>query len=113
MYKAFNTFIDDAFARFAKVTILLSAAAVLAMSQEYMERRGLLRSGRSLRSTLSIQSTAEAAECRGAHGSLGSVRSVAVCTGVLWSTKIVQNAWRSDSALECCVVHGIPRIVRK
>ena len=36
-------FIDDAFARFAKVTILLSAAAVLAMSQEYMERRGLLR----------------------------------------------------------------------
>ena len=36
-------FHDDAFARFAKVAILLSAAAVLAMSQEYMERRGLLR----------------------------------------------------------------------
>ena len=36
-------FHDDAFARFAKVTILLSAAAVLLMSQEYMERRGLLR----------------------------------------------------------------------
>jgi NADH-quinone oxidoreductase subunit N len=36
-------FHDDAFARFAKVTILLSAAAVLLMSQDYMERRGLLR----------------------------------------------------------------------
>ena len=41
---AFNgMFHDDAFARFAKVTILLSAAAVLLMSLEYMERRGLLR----------------------------------------------------------------------
>ena len=36
-------FVDDAFARFAKVAILLSAAAVLAMSVEYMERRDLLR----------------------------------------------------------------------
>ncbi len=36
-------FIDDAFARFAKVAILLSAAAVLVMSQEYMSRRNLLR----------------------------------------------------------------------
>jgi NADH-quinone oxidoreductase subunit N len=36
-------FVDDPFARFAKVTILLSAAAVLAMSQDYMSRRGLLR----------------------------------------------------------------------
>ena len=36
-------FHDDAFARFAKVMILLSAAAVLMMSQDYMERRGLLR----------------------------------------------------------------------
>lgn len=34
---------DDAFSRFGKVTILLSAAAVLVMSQEYMQRRGLLR----------------------------------------------------------------------
>ncbi|MGR3615462.1 MAG: NADH-quinone oxidoreductase subunit NuoN [Paracoccaceae bacterium] len=41
---AFNgMFVDDGFARFAKVTILLSAAAVLIMSQEYMARRGLLR----------------------------------------------------------------------
>ena len=36
-------FRDDAFARFAKVTILLSAAAVLLMSQDYMARRNLLR----------------------------------------------------------------------
>ncbi len=36
-------FVDDAFSRFAKVTILLSAAAVLVMSQDYMTRRGLLR----------------------------------------------------------------------
>ncbi|MEM8958693.1 MAG: NADH-quinone oxidoreductase subunit NuoN [Pseudomonadota bacterium] len=41
---AFNgMFIDDGYARFAKVMILASAAAVLFMSQEYMERRGLLR----------------------------------------------------------------------
>ncbi|MCR8723290.1 NADH-quinone oxidoreductase subunit NuoN [Frigidibacter sp. ROC022] len=36
-------FIDDAFARYGKVTILLSAAAVLAISESYMTRRGLLR----------------------------------------------------------------------
>jgi NADH-quinone oxidoreductase subunit N len=36
-------FVDDAFSRFAKVAILLSAAAVLVMSQEYMSRRDLLR----------------------------------------------------------------------
>ena len=36
-------FIDDAFARFAKVTVLLSAAAVLVMSFDYMSRRGLAR----------------------------------------------------------------------
>jgi NADH-quinone oxidoreductase subunit N len=36
-------FIDDPFARFAKVTILLSAAAVLLMSRDYMMRRDLLR----------------------------------------------------------------------
>ena len=41
---AFNgMFNDDGFARFAKVTILLSAAAVLVMGQEYMSRRGMLR----------------------------------------------------------------------
>ena len=36
-------FHDDAFSRFAKVTILLSAAIVLLMSQDYMARRGMLR----------------------------------------------------------------------
>ena len=36
-------FNDDAFSRFAKVAILLSAAAVLLMSESYMKRRGLLR----------------------------------------------------------------------
>jgi len=36
-------FIDDGFARFAKVTILLATAAVLLMSEGYMQRRGLLR----------------------------------------------------------------------
>ena len=41
---AFNgLFIEDGFARFAKVTILLSAAAVLMMSVNYMKTRGLLR----------------------------------------------------------------------
>ena len=34
---------DDPFSRFAKVVILVSAAAVLAMSADYMARRGLLR----------------------------------------------------------------------
>ncbi|PRY91249.1 NADH-quinone oxidoreductase subunit NuoN [Donghicola tyrosinivorans] len=38
-----GTFVNDGFARFAKVTILLSAAVVLVMSQEYMQRRDLLR----------------------------------------------------------------------
>ncbi len=37
---AFN---DDGFARFAKVAVLLSAAAVLVMSQDYMSKRGILR----------------------------------------------------------------------
>lgn len=41
---AFNgMFVDDGFARFAKVVILVSAAAVLLMSEAYMTRRGLLR----------------------------------------------------------------------
>ncbi len=41
---AFNgLFIEDGFARFAKVTVLLSAAAVLTMSEAYMKNRGLLR----------------------------------------------------------------------
>lgn len=35
--------VNDAFARFAKVLILLSAAAVLVMGQDYMSRRNMLR----------------------------------------------------------------------
>jgi NADH-quinone oxidoreductase subunit N len=38
-----GAFHDDAFARFAKITVLLSAAAVLAMSEDYMRRTGLGR----------------------------------------------------------------------
>ena len=41
---AFNgMFQDDAFARFAKVTILVSAAAVLLMGQDYMSRRNIAK----------------------------------------------------------------------
>ena len=41
---AFNAmFVDDAFSRFAKVTILLSAAAVLIISHDFMAKRGMLR----------------------------------------------------------------------
>lgn len=47
-------FTDDPFARFAKVTILLSAAAVLAMSQDYMTRRDLLRFEYPILITLSV-----------------------------------------------------------
>ncbi|MBU3030248.1 NADH-quinone oxidoreductase subunit NuoN [Paracoccus marinaquae] len=39
----FGMFYDDAFARFAKVVVLISAAAVLAMSADYMGRHGLMR----------------------------------------------------------------------
>lgn len=39
----FGMFIDDAFARFAKVAVLLSAAAVLAMSVGYLTRNGMMR----------------------------------------------------------------------
>jgi NADH-quinone oxidoreductase subunit N len=31
-------FVDDAFSRFAKVAILLAAAAVMVMSQDYMAK---------------------------------------------------------------------------
>ena len=36
-------FVNDGFAKFAKITILISAAVVLVMSQDYMARRNLLR----------------------------------------------------------------------
>ena len=38
-----GAFVDDGFSRFAKVTILLSAAAILVLSQDFMTRQGLLR----------------------------------------------------------------------
>ncbi len=38
-----GSFTDDAFSRFAKVTILLSASAILLMSKGYMAKRDLLR----------------------------------------------------------------------
>ncbi len=38
-----GAFIDDAFSRFAKVVILISAAAILVLSQDYMTRNDLLR----------------------------------------------------------------------
>ena len=47
-------FVDDAFARFAKVAILLSAAAVMVMSQDYMRRRDLLRFEFPVLVTLSV-----------------------------------------------------------
>jgi len=38
-----GAFVDDAFSRFAKVVILLSAAAILILSQDFMTRHGLFR----------------------------------------------------------------------
>ncbi len=47
-------FINDAFSRFSKIVILLSAAVVLVMGQEYMSRRGFLRFEYPLIVTLSV-----------------------------------------------------------
>ncbi|MDV4143921.1 MULTISPECIES: NADH-quinone oxidoreductase subunit NuoN [Shimia] len=47
-------FNDDPFARFAKITMLLSAAAVLVMGQDYMSRRGMLRFEYPILVTLSV-----------------------------------------------------------
>jgi len=46
--------VDDAFSRFAKVVILLSAAGVLVMSQDYMARRDLARFEFPILITLSV-----------------------------------------------------------
>jgi len=55
VHTAFNgAFVDDSFARFSKVTILLSAAAVLVMSQDYMLRRDMLRFEFPILVTLSV-----------------------------------------------------------
>ncbi len=47
-------FKDDAFARFAKIVILVSAAAVLVMGQDYMSRRDMLRFEYPILVTLSV-----------------------------------------------------------
>jgi NADH-quinone oxidoreductase subunit N len=47
-------FINDGFARFAKVVILVSAACVLVMSEQYMKTRGLLRFEYPILVTLSV-----------------------------------------------------------
>ena len=47
-------FNDDAFARFSKVIILISAAVVLVMGQDYMSRRGMLRFEYPILVTLSV-----------------------------------------------------------
>ena len=47
-------FVDDAFARFAKVVILISAAGVLVMAQDYMARRDLARFEYPILATLSV-----------------------------------------------------------
>ncbi len=47
-------FIDDAFARFAKVTILLSAAGVLVMGQDHAARNGLGRFEYPILATLAV-----------------------------------------------------------
>lgn len=38
-----GAFVDDSFSRFSKMVILLSAAAILVLSEDYMVKRGLLR----------------------------------------------------------------------
>ncbi|MCJ8140187.1 NADH-quinone oxidoreductase subunit NuoN [Falsirhodobacter halotolerans] len=50
----FGMFVEDGFARFAKVAILLSAAVVLLMSQDYLARRSLLKFEYPILITLSI-----------------------------------------------------------
>ncbi|PWK61085.1 NADH-quinone oxidoreductase subunit NuoN [Roseicyclus mahoneyensis] len=47
-------FVDDGFARFAKITILLSAAAILALSVDYMQKADLLRFEYPILVTLSV-----------------------------------------------------------
>ena len=47
-------FVDDAFARFAKITILLSAAAVLLIGRDYMQKADILRFEYPVLVTLSV-----------------------------------------------------------
>ncbi|MFG6079442.1 NADH-quinone oxidoreductase subunit NuoN [Paracoccus litorisediminis] len=50
----YGMFTDDGFSRFAKVVMLVSAAAVLAMSVDYLERRRMLRFEFPIVVTLSV-----------------------------------------------------------
>lgn len=50
----YGMFIDDGFSRFAKVVMLVAAAAVLAMSADYMQRRNMLRFEFPIIITLSV-----------------------------------------------------------
>ncbi|HWL58046.1 MAG TPA: NADH-quinone oxidoreductase subunit NuoN [Paracoccus sp. (in: a-proteobacteria)] len=50
----YGMFIDDGFSRFAKVVILVAAAAVLAMSIDYLDRRRMLRFEFPILVTLSV-----------------------------------------------------------
>lgn len=47
-------FVDDGFARFAKITILLSAAAILVVGMDYMQKSNLLRFEYPILVTLSV-----------------------------------------------------------
>lgn len=49
-----GAFVDDSFSRFAKMVILLSAAAVLLISEDYLAKRGLLRFEYPVLITLSV-----------------------------------------------------------
>ena len=69
--------VEDAFARFAKVAILLSAAAILVMSEGYMQARGLLRFEYPMLVALSavgmmIMSASVVSACRAPRASAGS-----------------------------------------
>ncbi|MCC6006323.1 MAG: NADH-quinone oxidoreductase subunit N, partial [Rhodobacteraceae bacterium] len=50
----FESFVDDGFARFAKVVILLSAAAVLVTSEAFLSRQRILRFEYPVLITLSV-----------------------------------------------------------
>ena len=50
----FGMFVDDAFARFAKITVLLAAASVLAMSADWLTRQRMMRFELPILVTLSV-----------------------------------------------------------
>ena len=78
-------FIDDPFAQFAKVVILLGAAAVLAMSADYMARRGLARFEFPLIAALAVTAAPRACVlavgCARAYVCVGMILLDAECGG--------------------------------